>query len=274
MNDREGIVLHALASLNRSKAELTAAWNAPDRTNTRHFVVDDFLPVDVVEAAYRAFPQTGDGFLDRESFRERKKTSAQLSSYDPLLGEITHALQDRRVVDLIGEITGIKKLEPDPMLYAGGLSMMFKGDFLNPHIDNSHDAERNRYRRINALYYVSPDWSLDKGGNLELWDDRKLVPKPLVAMCNRLVVMETNKYSWHSVSRVVEERPRCCVSNYYFSEESPDGSEYFHVTSFMGRPEEKMKRIVGRIDNALRTLVARVLGHGRGLDEVNKDAKR
>ncbi len=28
------------------------------------------------------------------------------------------------------------------MLYAGGLSMMFEGDFLNPHIDNSHDAGR------------------------------------------------------------------------------------------------------------------------------------
>lgn len=113
---------------------------------------------------------------------------------------------------------GFKKIEPDPKLYAGGLSMMFSGDFLNPHIDNSHDGDRHRYRRLNLLYYVSPGWNLRNGGNLELWDEARIKPKTLVALENRLVVMETNKISWHSVSKVEIDRPRCCVSNYYFSE--------------------------------------------------------
>jgi hypothetical protein len=148
--------------------------------------------------------------------------------------------------------------------------MMFKGDFLNPHIDNSHDGDRKRYRRLNLLYYVSPDWKIENGGNLELWDEEKLNPKLLAALTNRLVVMETNKNSWHSVSQVVVNRPRCCVSNYYFSAISPDSTNYFHVTSFTGRPEEKIKKIFGVIDNATRNFVSKTFKIGRGKHLVNK----
>jgi len=34
---------------------------------------------------------------------------------------------------------------------------------------------------------------------------------------NRLVLMITNKSSIHSVSKIVAQGKRCCVSNYYFS---------------------------------------------------------
>ncbi|EGH74806.1 hypothetical protein PSYAR_30109, partial [Pseudomonas syringae pv. aceris str. M302273] len=40
--------------------------------------------------------------------------------------------------------------------------------------------------------------------------------KTIVSAFNRLVVMETNKDSWHSVSAVSVSTARCCVSNYYF----------------------------------------------------------
>ncbi len=180
------------------------------------------------------------------------------------MSDITLAFHDAKIVDLISELTGFDKLEPDPLLYAGGLSMMFEGDFLNPHLDNSHDAKRERYRRLNLLYYVSPDWSLETGGNFELWNEARTVPKTLVSDFNRLVIIETNKTSWHSVSPVKIDRPRCCVSNYYFSTISPDATEYFHVTSFSGRPEEKFKRLVGVFDNAMRNVVSKTLKRGRG----------
>ena len=88
---------------------------------------------------------------------------------------------------------------------------------------------------------------------------------------NRLVVMETTKSSWHSVSKVITDRPRCCVSNYYFSPISPDGSDYFHVTSFDGRPDQPLRRIIGAIDNALRNTVSKVFKIGRGKNLTNKD---
>ena len=46
---------------------------------------------------------------------------------------------------------------------------MKKNQFLNPHLDNSHDKDRSRWHVLNLLYYVTPNWQEDFGGNLELW---------------------------------------------------------------------------------------------------------
>src|SRR6266481_6608252 len=93
-----------------------------------------------------------------------------MSNYNPVLEEIIYAFQDPRVVKLIASITGIQQLLPDEHLYAGGISMMVEGHYLNPHLDNSHDLERNHYRVLNLLYYLTPHWRDEYGGNLELWD--------------------------------------------------------------------------------------------------------
>jgi hypothetical protein len=48
---------------------------------------------------------------------------------------------------------------------------------------------------------------------------------------------------------------------------SPDGSDYFHVTSFTGRPGEFAKRLIGPVDNMVRLAVLKVLRNwvpGRG----------
>jgi 2OG-Fe(II) oxygenase superfamily len=251
--------------------DMRRQWAAPIGTRTRSCCVDDLLPGDVAMRIFEAFPRDGAGFFSRETFREKKRTSASLANYSPILGEVTYAIQHIEVVRLVEKIIDFSGLEPDPTLYAGGLSMMFKGDFLNPHIDNSHDAARKKYRRVNLLYYVSPAWAESNGGNLELWDDEVEVPKTIVAAFNRLVVMETNKSSWHSVSPVVCDHPRCLVSNYFFSEQSPDGSDYFHVTSFTGRPQETAKRTLGAVDNYLRNTASKMLKVGRGKELINKD---
>lgn len=268
---QEYFVNKILQRLDAASEEIIAQWKNPVDTSTRHFYVDELLSQSDVEEIYAAFPRNGEGFFDRESFREKKRTSANLSDFNAILSDITYAIQDTRIVNKVSELCFMKSIEPDPKLYAGGLSMMFPNDYLNPHIDNSHDGERSKYRRLNLLYYVSPDWSFDKGGNFELWNEARTIPKTIISYQNRLVVMETNKTSWHSVSRVNAESPRCCVSNYYFSEVSPDGDEYFHVTSFLGRPEQPFRRYLGVLDNGLRNFVSRTLKIGRGKNLVNKD---
>jgi Rps23 Pro-64 3,4-dihydroxylase Tpa1-like proline 4-hydroxylase len=262
-----------IQKLEAERAGILWQWEHPTGTTTRHFVIDDFLRGSIARQIYDAFPKNGEGFNTQESFREKKRTSAQLSRYAPILEEITYAFQDPRVVAKVAEVVGLQKIQPDPGLYAGGLSMMFKGDFLNPHIDNSHDAKRKYYRRLNLLFYVTPGWKMENGGNFELWDERRLVPKTLVSKFNRLVVMETNKTSWHSVSPVVAYGIRCCVSNYYFSEVSPDGGDYFHVTSFDGRPEEAIKRAISSADNTVRNAVSKAFKVGRGKDHMNKEVQ-
>ena len=264
MSQKEYFVEYILTTLNERENEIKAQWSNPLGTKVRHFTLDGLLREKDCLEIFNAFPIDAEGFLKLKSFREKKKTTVELEKYHPILTDITYAFQDERLVDRLSNIIGLKNIEPDPNLYAGGLSMMFEGDYLNPHLDNSHDGTRKRYRRLNLLYYVSPNWCLENGGNLELWDDALLTQKTLLARANRLVVMETNKQSWHSVSCVKVKNPRCCISNYYFSKESPDGSSYQHVTSFSGRPEQKVKRFVATFDNATRNVAAKILGFGRG----------
>lgn len=259
-----------LTQLNKNKQTIKLQWNNPSGTNTRHFYIDNVFSEKTCREIYEAFPKDAKGFYSRESFREKKKTSANLNAYQPILSDVTYAFQDKKVIDLVANLIGFKKIEADPLLYAGGLSMMFKGDFLNPHIDNSHDAARKRYRRLNLLYYVSPNWKIQNGGNLELWNQTKSKPKTIFSKTNRLVVMETNDSSWHSVSPVKVNQPRCCVSNYYFSEISPNNKKYFHVTSFTGRPNEALKKTLGVIDNLLRNSISKFLKIGRGKGLINK----
>ena len=62
--------------INDRKADILRQWNNPIGTKTRHFFIDNLLPEEDVNKIYNAFPKNGEGFFDRESFREKKRTSA------------------------------------------------------------------------------------------------------------------------------------------------------------------------------------------------------
>lgn len=220
------------------------------------------MPEELALAIRRAFHEPARMAL-RHGLRERKFVTAQMNRFDPLLEEALFAFQDPRVVRAVAAITGSDALEPDAELYAGGISVMGRGYCLSPNFDNSHDRERRRYRALNLLYYVSPVWKAENGGKLELWPDgARGTPLPLYSLFNRLVVMMNTRSSWHSVSTVAVDELRCCVSNYYFSERSPEGAEYFHPISFRGGAGEPLRDFVLRADSMLRMAVRHVAKRG------------
>ena len=272
MTETENISNLIYEKILSNKDSLLNEWNNPQGVRTKHLIIENLLPERLCKNIYDLFPSNLEGFHFRNSFRERKKTSANMNIYDKKLNSTLYAFQDKKIIELISEITKIYNLEPDKKLYAGGLSIMGKGDFLNPHIDNSHNMQRNKYRRLNLLYYVSPEWNLKCGGNFELWDKKVKSKKTIVSSFNKLIIMETTEESWHSVNKVLVDNLRCCVSNYYFSENSPikEKDKYFHVTSFTGRPNEKFKRFYGYIDNYLRNILAKKFKVGRGKNLINK----
>ncbi|MCH2169425.1 2OG-Fe(II) oxygenase [Myxococcota bacterium] len=225
----------------------------------RHFVVDDLLPEPLVAEIEASLPTPGD-LTARSSIRERKKVGIDLERYAPMAAGALLAFQDPRVLGAVERVVGSQRLRTDPSLYASGLSVMERGDFLHPHIDNSHDGDQVLYRVLNLLYYVSHDWELANGGNLELWENRTHPPTTLVSTSNRLVVMETGPSSWHSVSEVQVDRPRWCVSNYYFCESPVQGeSPYRHVTTFRGRPGSGLEGPLLWLDGLARNTLGRAL---------------
>ena len=214
--------------------------------------IDNLLPEKLALKIYQKFPNKKDT-VKRDSLRELKYTAFQMDKYDSILEEVIYTFQDNRIVNLLSDVCKIPNIYADEKLYAGGLSLMEKGNFLNPHLDNSHDKDKNRWRVLNLLYYVSADWQLDFGGNLEVWP-KGLKHDPLIieSRFNRLVVMATHSNSWHSVNKVNTDKTRFCISNYYFSDEPILNSDTFHVTTFRGRPKEKIKDFILQMDNKLR----------------------
>jgi Rps23 Pro-64 3,4-dihydroxylase Tpa1-like proline 4-hydroxylase len=257
---RNSLALEIQRRLEAERATLARQWQ--DSVPINYFVIDDLLPHAWTQRIREAFPRD-DQMVRKRSLRELKLVAAQMDKYDPLLEESIYAFQAPRIVELVHEITGLRALEPDELLYAGGISSMARGHFLNPHVDNSHDKFRNRYRVLNLLFYVSPDWTHSDGCNLELWPEGpRGEPVTIVSRFNRLVVMVTHEKSWHSVSANRTSRSRCCVSNYYFSKEPVGGHEYFHVTSFRGRPEQPVRDVVLRADIWLRMALRKLFPQG------------
>jgi Rps23 Pro-64 3,4-dihydroxylase Tpa1-like proline 4-hydroxylase len=262
MATQQTLVRMIVERIEREAGELARRFaSPPGGVPTRHLAIDDLLPEEVAREFHPSFPPP-ERMRRLSSFRERKYTFKQLDQVPERLKDITFAIQSEQVVAAVERITGIAEQVPDPYLYAGGITLMARGDFLNPHIDNSHDSERRLYRTLNLLYYVTPGWKPDFGGSLELWDDEVRNSIAIPSLFNRMVIMETNRHSWHSVSPVRHDGQRCCVSNYYFSERSPEGAEYFHVTSFSARPEQPIRRWLAAADNLARMGVRRIFSKG------------
>lgn len=244
------------ARLDGARAQLRREY--ADSAPVPHFVVDDLLAPDLLRRVAAVFPPA-ETLLPKVSLRERKRVGVAIERYDPVIGDLLLAFQEPAVVAAIGAVTERRDLEPDPTLYASGISVMGRGDFLNPHLDNSHDGDQRRYRALNLLLYVTPDWDPSWGGNLELWDRARRTPVTVPARFGRLVVMATGPDSWHSVSRVRGDRPRLCLSNYYFAQGTGGARPYRHVTTFAGRPEQPVRRAVLALDGLLRNALGRAL---------------
>lgn len=251
-----------IAALIVTRLQANRPRAAAQYANHDYFVVDNLLPEEFAHAIYRGFPDPAKMKL-RRNLRELKYVTSQMSTCTPLLEEVVYAFHDPRVVDEVAAITRLKEVEPDEILYAGGISLMGRGHYLHPHLDGSHDMERQRYRVVSLLYYTSPDWNIENGGNLELWPHgTKAASHTIHSKFNRLLVKATNRKSWHSVSKVLANRNRTCVSNHYFSKVSPEGQDYFHVTSFRGRPEDSVRDLLLRGETALRSLIRKIVPGG------------
>lgn len=227
-----------------------------------YFYIDNILPEYIAKKCFDVFPKKSEMRV-LKSIREYKFVSAQMDKHNTFLEQIIYAFQDPRIVKLIGEICEIDNLFADEFLYAGGISLMDEGNFLHPHLDNSHDVDRERWRVLNLLYYITPNWETENGGHLELWPNGpKKKPIVLESKYNRLIVMATHCKSWHSVNKVRVDNKRCCISNYYFSDMPLKESDNFHVTKFRGRPEDLFTNIILGLDSNLRMLVRRIFKKG------------
>jgi Rps23 Pro-64 3,4-dihydroxylase Tpa1-like proline 4-hydroxylase len=254
---RERFVEAICKKISQIDVSSVAQWR--DAQPVRHLAIDDLLPDDLCRAIYPGESILSEAKLSN-SLKERKRVAQDLKDRQPVIHEALYAFQDQRVIDAVANLLGLENLLADASLYAGGFSIMGQGDFLNPHIDNSHDGEQKLYRVLNLLYYITPEWEESYGGNFELWTPGLENRTQIHSKYNRLLLMETHTSSWHSVSKVEHDGLRCCVSNYYFSEQPLHGQpSYRHVTTFEARPEESVgRRLATKLDGLGRNAIAKL----------------
>ncbi|RAM48419.1 MAG: hypothetical protein C6Y22_27910 [Hapalosiphonaceae cyanobacterium JJU2] len=223
----------------------------------RHLIIDGFLDPEAAMQAYQVFPKMEE--MDKlKDIRQYKAQDPDISKFDPIFSKIIFDhLQSQRLLQILTKITGIPNLYADPKLYASGLAQGTNGSFLNVHIDNSSHPTEPWYRRLNILVYLNPNWTEEKGGHLELWSPDMSESVAILPIFNRMMLFATDKQSWHGHRRVntPDGDTRKSINIYYFTEESPDGTNYYHVTSFRGRKNEVVNKVLYPVDNLARTIV-------------------
>lgn len=233
------------------------ATNFSEAKPVRHLVIDGLLDIESAGTAFQAFPKIEE--MDAlKDFRQIKAQDPAIGKFHPVFSEIIlQHLHSQRFLELISRITGIPNLVADSQLYAAGLAQGANGSFLNVHIDNSSHPVNKWYRRFNLLLYLNKDWTEEKGGHLELWSPDMSESVAILPIFNRMVLFATDKQSWHSHRRVntPDGDTRKSINIYYFTEQSPDGTDYYHITSFRARNNETLNKVLYPVDNLIRTVV-------------------
>lgn len=225
-----------------------------------HLVIDNFLDASVADRAHKFFPKIED--MDTlNDYRQRKAQDPAIDKFNPLFREIIFEhLHSARLLKWLESVTGINNLKADPQLYAAGLAQGANGSFLNVHLDNSSHPVSPWFRRLNIIVYLNARWSEEKGGQLEFWDEEMKTPTAILPSFNRMALFATDKRSWHGYRYVntPDGDTRKSINIYYFTEESPDGTDYYHVTTFRARKGETINKVVYPLDNLVRTMARKL----------------
>jgi len=205
-----------------------------------HIVIDDFLPRELIALCLDRFPKRPDP--DSQTFdrdQERFKTSYHPDHMEPALRHLFYAFNSRPFIKVLENITGIKKLIPDPYFLGGGFHEIGNGGHLSMHADFNHHKPMELERRINVLIYLNEDWKAEYGGQLELWrTDMSERVHSIVPLANRCVIFTTTQQSMHGNPQPIahpEGVTRKSIALYYYTS-TWDATKASRTTQFHTRP--------------------------------------
>ncbi|KIC40588.1 proline hydroxylase [Ruegeria sp. ANG-R] len=204
-----------------------------------HICIDNFLPMDVIEkvrADIASLPEADLAFDNAEEKLKSQYNPDRLPSYSRHLFQ---AFNSRPFLLFLEEMTGIKKLIPDPYFMGAGIHKTLNGGHLNIHADFNLHSHMNVERRLNVLIYLNPPWKEEWGGSFEIWDNdmtRKVAG--FTPTENRMVCFSTGSNTFHGNPEPVnhpEGLPRQSIALYYYTA-TWDDTRVSHGTIFKPRP--------------------------------------
>jgi hypothetical protein len=142
--------------------------------------------------------------------------------YAPLINELVLYLNSGEFLQWLENITGLKKLIPDPHLIGSGLMRCGPGHSLKLHTDFNWNEQLNLNRALSVILYLSKEWDTAWQGDLEFWNfDRSQCLHKIAPVPNRLLV-------WNYDERLVHGHPKAltCPPGHM-----RDGLRLFYFTS-------------------------------------------
>jgi Rps23 Pro-64 3,4-dihydroxylase Tpa1-like proline 4-hydroxylase len=229
-----------------------------------HIYFDNFLPVEVAEAALRDFPEPKevDWLAYRDVNQHKKLAFDAVEKLPPSIRDVLHFLNTRPMLKFLEALTGIQSVLPDPNYAGGGLHQIRPGGLLEVHADFSYHKGLRLDRRINVLIYLNKDWKEEYGGHFELWDrEVKRAEKKILPIFNRCAIFSTTSVSFHGHPVPLAcppDRNRKSIATYYYSngrpEEDPELT-HKHEVAFQQRPGVNRVKTTLAIRNFVKSLI-------------------
>jgi Rps23 Pro-64 3,4-dihydroxylase Tpa1-like proline 4-hydroxylase len=264
---KDGRVLDALLSDQfAAKLDALAKTKAEEyKANTPypHIYFDNFLPLEVAEAALGAFPEPKE--VEWHAYRDvnqKKKLAFDAAEKLPApIRDVLWFLNSRPILRFLEQLTGIQCVLPDPNYAGGGLHQIRPGGLLEVHADFSYHKGLRLDRRINVLIYLNKDWKEEYGGHFELWD-RKVThaEKKILPVFNRCAIFSTTSESFHGHPEPLAcppDRNRKSIATYYYTNGRPEedpGLTHRHEVNFRERPGLNSVKMTIQMKKAIRSL--------------------
>ena len=199
----------------------------------KHCVIDNFFPAYLADQLYHSFPPLASDTWERTNdadieIKLRTKWTSEFDIPDKLLPAI-RVLSSSIFLKAIASLIKIEKLIPDPYFAGGGLNVTVSGGLLDVHVDGNYHDPTGLNRRINAIVYLNPGWQPGWGGEFGIYDSTgdKLIKK-VEPIFNRLVIFDTNDYSFHGLPDPLnfpKDHARSSIILYYYTKEARPSSQ-------------------------------------------------
>jgi len=179
-----------------------------------HICFDNFLPKDLAFVLSKEYPKINK--IDKNWKSHKNKNVIRYFLEDSSLFKknlkiFSMLINSRKFLLFLEALTGIESIIPDPYFIGGGAMTTGSGGFLNIHADFNYHHKLQSWRRINVLFYLTPNWNKKWGGNLELWtNNKKKKIKEISPKFNRVVIFNTTSNSFHG-----QPIPVNCPKNIY-----------------------------------------------------------
>ena len=209
-----------------------------------HWVLDDFLPPDMAEAAHAHFFDGPGKWTRRHHLYSRHKATRTEGLHPSVEAALRH-LESPILCATMEVLTKVRPLVSDALRFGGGQHVIYQTGSLGMHADFTHHPTSGARRAVNLLLYLNK--MAGPGANrgaLELWSpDMRRCVQTIVPAFNRAVVFLTSPTSWHGhPDPLLIGAPRRSLAVYYYTLATDDDARLV-TTDYRPRPQDHYLRV-------------------------------